>query len=383
MARQPGEQSPPGSGASIALCHEWMAQWTGSEKTFAAMADEFPQADLYALTVNADLGFPSDGRRVTTTFIEGLRPLRRARALQLPLMPLAWRSVSHRAYDVVITSSHACVKGFRPGREALHLCYCYTPMRYAWLSEVDRRGHASRLQAAGKAYFRRWDRISAGWVDEFAAISTCVRDRVRRFYDRDATVIAPPVDTDYFVPAVESPRRDDFALAVSRLVGYKRIDLAIRACVRVGYPLIVAGTGPEERALRALAAGLRGDVTFVTGPDDAGLRDLYRRARVLVHAGEEDFGIVPVEAQACGTPVLAYGVGGVVDTVLPGLTGVLVADQDERSLAEGLEDLLGRSLDPLACRRNAERFGARRFRAQLREWVEDATGARGLDLSPD
>jgi glycosyltransferase involved in cell wall biosynthesis len=256
-------------------------------------------------------------------------------------------------------------------------------MRYAWLSEVDRRGHASRLQAAGKAYFRRWDRISAGWVDEFAAISTCVRDRVRRFYDRDATVIAPPVDTDYFVPAVESPRRDDFALAVSRLVGYKRIDLAIRACVRVGYPLIVAGTGPEERALRALAAGLRGDVTFVTGPDDAGLRDLYRRARVLVHAGEEDFGIVPVEAQACGTPVLAYGVGGVVDTVLPGLTGVLVADQDERSLAEGLEDLLGRSLDPLACRRNAERFGARRFRAQLREWVEDATGARGLGLSPD
>lgn len=382
MARQPQDQVGSGSCPSIALVHEWMAQWTGSEKTFAAMADEFPQADLYALTVNAHLGFPSDGRSVTTTFVNRLRPLRNARALQLPLMPLAWRSVSRRAYDVVVTSSHACVKGFGPGREALHLCYCYTPMRYAWLSEVDRRGHPSRLQAAGKTYFRRWDRMSSSWVDEFAAISTCVRERVQRFYGRDAKVIAPPVDVDYFVPAVESARRDDVALAVSRLVGYKRIDLAIRACARLGYPLIVAGTGPEEGALRALASEVRGDVTFVTGPDDATLRDLYRRARVLVFAGEEDFGIVPVEAQACGTPVLAYGVGGVVDTVLPGVTGVLVDEQDERSLAEGLEDLLSRSLDPLACRKNAERFGAKRFRAQLKEWVDDATRTRGLNLSP-
>jgi len=375
---------PEGSnpGPSIALCHEWLGNWTGSERTFAVMAEAFPTAELFALTVNPELGFPSDGRSLTTTFVDRLAPLRSARALQLPLMPLAWRLVTRRPYDVVITSSHACAKGFRPGRTALHLSYCYTPMRYAWLSSLDRRGRGGRLRVLGETYFRRWDRMSARWVDEFAAISTCVQERIRRFYGREARVIAPPVNTEFFVLAAEPQERGDFALAVSRMVGYKRIDLAIRACSKMRYPLVVAGRGPEERALRTLAADLGGNVRFVESPDDDALRDLYRQARVLVFPGEEDFGIVPVEAQACGTPVLAYGRGGILDTVVPGVTGVLVAEQSEKALASGLEDILNRPLDPLVCRRNAERFSSDRFVAELRMWVREAACARGLDVDP-
>jgi glycosyltransferase involved in cell wall biosynthesis len=294
-------------------------------------------------------------------------------------MPLAWRYASRRSYDVVLTSSHACVKGFWPGRAALHLSYCYTPMRYAWLPALDQRSGKGRPQDLGAAYLRRWDQKSAAWVDDFAAISTCVRDRIERWYGRPARVIHPPVDVGYYSPSPEGGGPGRFALAVGRMVGYKRFDLAVRACHRVGYPLVVAGAGPEEARLRALAAGLGADVTFVIDPGDDALRELYRRAEVLVFPGEEDFGIVPVEAQACGTPVLAYGKGGVTDTVVPGVTGVLVDEQDEQALATALLAVLEHPLDPERCRSNAARFGLERFRAELRAWVATMAKARGLD----
>jgi len=344
------------------------------------MAKTFPSADLYALTVDRGQNFSFSGRSVTTTFLDHVAPLARTRSLQLPLMPLAWRFASRRRYDLVITSSHACAKGFRPGRTSLHLSYCHTPMRYAWLSSVDRRARTGYFRRLGEEYFRRWDRMSAHWVDEFAANSTCVRDRIQQFYGRQARIIAPPVDTEFFVPPLEAGSKGEFALAVSRMVGYKRLDLAIQACRHVGYPLVVAGAGPEEGRLRALAADLGADVKFVRSPDDGALRELYRGAQVLIFPGEEDFGIVPVEAQACGTPVVAYGRGGVLDTVVPGVTGVLVAEQDERSLAAGIEAVLENPPDPLRCRENAERFSADRFQHQFREWVTEAVHARGLDL---
>ncbi len=358
------------------MCHEWLAARHGSEKTFEAMAGALPTADVYGLTWNPESGLNLAGRPVTSTFLNRLRPLRGRRALQLPLMPLAWRYASRRDYDLVVTSSHACAKGFRPGRQALHLCYCYTPMRYLWLSSIDTRRRRSTVTVPFERLMRAWDLSSVAWVDEFAAISTAVQARIGEFYNRPATVIHPPVDTDHYTPG----HRGDggYALSVSRMVPYKRLDLAIRACHRVGHPLVVAGAGPAEVELRALAAGLAADVRFVVEPDDDQLRELYRSADVLVFTAEEDFGIVPVEAQACGTPVVALSRGGTLDTVLPGTTGVLVDELDVDEFAAGVERALNAGLAPSDCRRNAERFSASRFRNEFLDWVIGSAEARGV-----
>ena len=377
MARRPA--GGPSTGAGLALCHEWLAARDGSEKTFEAMAATFPAADLYGLTWNRSAGLDFGGRQVDTTFLDRLTPLRNHRMLQLPLMPVAWRYASRRRYDVVVTSSHACAKGFWPARQALHLCYCYTPMRYLWLSSIDARRPRNRVSAPVERWLRSWDLASVRWVDGFAAISTAVQGRIQELYGSTSTVIPPPVDTEHFTPAGK-PTRSGFALAVSRMVPYKRIDLAIRACHRVGHPLVVAGNGPAEQALRSLAAELNADVRFVIRPDDDRLRNLYRSADVVVFPAEEDFGIVSVEAQACGTPVVALDRGGSLDTVLPGTTGVLVPEQDEDSLASGIETALNGVFDPADCRRNAERFSVSNFGERFRRWVLDSAAARGIGL---
>ncbi|MGH9156469.1 MAG: glycosyltransferase [Acidimicrobiales bacterium] len=368
-------------GRRVALCHEWLAARHGSEKTFEAMAAALPAARLHSLTWKRDSGLDFGGRRVSTTFLDHPLLRDRPRLWQLPLMPLAWRYASREQFDLVVTSSHACAKGFGPARKSLHLCYCYTPMRYAWLSSVDqRRGRRpGRVTSAGERWLRSWDLASVAWVDEFAAISTSVRQRVQELYGRASRVIHPPVDVDTFTPG-PAVQAGGFALAVSRMVPYKRLDLAIRAAHLARHPLIVAGAGSEEGHLRALAAGLAADVRFVIEPTDAQLADLYRAADLVLFPPEEDFGIVPVEAQACGTPVVAYGRGGSLDTVVPGVTGVHVSDQDPDAFAAGMRTVLRGGLDPLACRRNAERFSATRFTDAFIDWVVDSGAARGIEV---
>ncbi len=363
---------------NLALCHEWLGDRTGSEKTFEAMALATPTADLYALTWDRSAGFAFGGRTPATTFLDRVAWARERRQVQLPLMPLAWRYATRRRYDLVVTSSHACAKGFWPARAARHLCYCYTPMRYVWLPDVDSRARHGPFTAIPRAALRAWDRRSADWVDEFAAISGAVRARIERFYGRPARVIHPPVDTDYFTPPAEggigAGGRGEFVLVASRFVPYKRIDLAMRACHALRYPVVVAGAGPDEGALRALARELGASVRFVIGPSDDELRELYRTARALVFPAFEDFGIVPVEAQACGTPVLGLAAGGSLDTVQDGVTGVLVDDADVVSVRDGLERLLGLGLSAGACRRNAERFSTGRFLDEFQGWVAAHAG---------
>lgn len=362
----------------VALCHEWLVDRYGSEKTFELMAEELPAADLYALTRDPAATFSFDGRRVSTTALDRVGALRGHRALQLPLMPLAWRYASRQRYDLVVTSSHACVKGFGPGRRALHLCYCYTPVRYGWTPGVDARGGYARLTDVAARGLRSWDRASARWVDQFAAISGAVAGRIDAFYGRPAVVIHPPVDVAFFNPPTVPVVRVG-ALAVSRMIPYKRLDLAIQACHRARCPLVVAGSGPDEARLRQLGAELGADVRFVISPTDSELRELYRGAGVVVFPAEEDFGIVAVEAQACGAPVVALGRGGSLDTVVDGETGVLVGDQDDKLFAEAIEWVLAAGVDPDACRANAERFSVARFRAEFGAWVDQAAVSLGFD----
>jgi glycosyltransferase involved in cell wall biosynthesis len=359
--------------ARIAIAHEWLAVRAGSEKTFEAMADALPGADLYALTLEPEVPFDFGGREVTTTFLDRARALRTRRELTLPLMPLAWRLIRARSgYDKVLTSSHACVKAFPPGGESEHWCYCYAPMRYAWDPDIDTRtGGSGRALRPALAALRRWDLRASRRVDHFAAISSAVRDRIAACYGRDSTIIYPPVDTDWYTPP-DRPVQRERALAMSRFVPYKRIDLAIEAAARAEVPLTVAGSGPGEAELRSHAARLGADVTFEIHPSDERLRELYRTAMALIFPVNEDFGIVPVEAQACGTPVIALDVGGARDTVVQGETGYRVARADPDELAAALQEVSGGGIEPEACRRNAERFSLPRFREELRGWMGEA-----------
>lgn len=362
----------------MALAHEWLDARAGSEKAFEALAAVFPEADLYALTDTLGEELRTGGRRVSTTLLARVPVLRNRRDLALPFMPLAWRTVTRRHYDVVITSSHACVKGFRPGREALHLCYCYTPMRYVW-DPHDQRSGVHRLSALGpRAALRRWDRRSARWVDSFAAISTAVQNRIERYYDRPSRVIHPPVDTEFYSPEAGTGSAgpgEPFVLACSRFIPYKRLDLAILAADRVGVPIVVAGRGPGEASLRSLAETVRVPVTFEVAPTDDRLRNLYRGAAAFVFPALEDFGIVAVEAQACGTPVVALAEGGTADTVVDGLTGALVESQDVDEFAKGLSRALEIETGE-ACVAQAASFSTPAFDRRVRAWVTEAGDGR-------
>lgn len=348
----------------MAIAHEWLHARAGSEKTFEAMAAAFPDADLYALSIEPEVDWSID-RPVRTTFLDrGV--LRNRRAMTLPLMPLAWRTVSREQYEVVLTSSHACVKGFRPGRTATHFSYVHSPMRYAWHADIDGR---SAIAGVGRAAFRSWDRRSAGWVDSFAVNSTEVARRVKEAYGRDATVIHPPVDTEWFTPG-DTARRH--FLALGRFVAYKRFDVVLELARHLDALFVIAGGGPDENNLRRSASGLP-NVEFVISPSDATVRDLMRGAHALVFPGREDFGIVPVEAQACGTPVVALGQGGVLDTVVDGQTGVLVPTVDVEGFAQALDNVARQGASQATqCRTNAERFSAENFSRALRTWLAAA-----------
>lgn len=379
----------------MALAHEWLDSRAGSEKTFEVLAGAFPDADLYALSNELGAGFDSGGRPVHTTFIPRLPLVRAHRSLALPLMPLAWRTVTRRRYDVVITSSHACVKGFGPARHARHLCYCYAPMRYVWdRHDVRSRLHGLANLGPGPA-LRAWDRRSSEWVDDFAAISTAVQARIADYYGRESRVINPPVDTSFYVPAPdptdgeaghpapgEAPLpRGPYVLACSRFIAYKRLDLAILAADRVGLAVVVAGHGPGEAALRAVAERVRVPVTFVVSPSDEQLRALYRAAAAFVFPALEDFGIVAVEAQACGTPAVGLAAGGSLDTIVDGVTGSLVDAQDVDEFAAGLQRALD-GADSRACVAHAASFSHRAFRARVRSWVDDAGSSVGPSATP-
>jgi glycosyltransferase involved in cell wall biosynthesis len=374
------DDSDPGSAPRMAVCHEWLNARHGSEKTFEQIAKTFPEADLFALTFNPSAGLDFESRPIARTFLDRTGPLKSRRQLVLPLMPLAWRLASREPYDIVVSSSHACAKGFWPGRRALHLCYCYTPMRYVWLPELDRRRRSGVLTGFGRAAMRQWDLRSLEWVDSFAAISNEVRARVERFYSRSARVIHPPVDTAFYTPG-DGGANNDLAVAVSRFIPYKRLDLAIRACRQVGLKLVLAGAGPQEAALRDMASELKAEVEFSIDPTDETIRNLYRSAKVCLFPAEEDFGIVAVEAQACGTPVVALGRGGSLDTVVDGVTGVHIAEQSVGDLIAGIEAVLGGDLSPEHCRRHAERFAVPRFRRELRDWVAEEAAEAGWELA--
>ena len=352
----------------VAITADWLNTSGGGERVLVQLHRMFPEAPVYT-TVCDRSAIPAEMRDwdIRTSFLQRVPFARRRHQPFLPFMPMAFEQFDMSEYDLVITTNSACAKGVitRPG--ALNVCYCYTPCRYIWdLYHEYTRGMRLRALFAPVAHWLRvWDRVSADRVDHFVGISHEVASRIRRHYRRDAEVVYPPVDVDRIQPNGLPP--EDFYLVVARLVPYKRVDLAVQAASRLGRRLVVVGDGSERRRLEALAGPT---VEFLGRRGDDEVAELLARCRAFLFPGWEDFGIAPVEAQAAGRPVIAYGRGGAAETVVDGSTGVLFDEQSVDALAEAMLRADGIAFDAATCRRNAERFGADVFRAQLGAAIE-------------
>jgi glycosyltransferase involved in cell wall biosynthesis len=359
----------------VAIAHDWLTIPGGSETVVLELLEMFPNAELYT-SIYDPAPWPAQitDRPVHTTWLNRVPGAQRFYPKLLPLMTLAFDTFDLSSYDLVISSSHANAKNVRTGPGTLHVCYCHTPMRYAWEPEFLDGEIGTRTRRALSpvlAWLRRRDLRGSSRPDAFVANSAHVADRIRRYWGRDSTVVHPPVDLESFLPLTRSPQ--DYYLVLGRVVPYKRVDLAVRAAALAGRQVKVAGDGRAIESVRQIA-GPEAQLLGRVSDDD---RDrLLGGARALLFPGEEDFGIVPVEAQAAGVPVIAYGVGGATETVRDEHTGVLFGRQTAESLAAAVAHFEDLQLDESAIRANARRFGRDRFRAEMAQAILRADGRR-------
>jgi glycosyltransferase involved in cell wall biosynthesis len=357
----------------IAIVHEWFTSMRGGEKCVEALCEVFPDATLHALLhVRGSVSPVIERMTVRTSFVQHLPFAATHYRHYLPLFPAAVGRFDLSAYDIVISSNHCAAKGVRTAPHTLHICYCYTPMRYIWTQYDDyfgagRSGPMTRLgMAAAVGYLRRWDLRTAKNPHYFVAISENIRARIRAIYGRDSEVIYPPVETTALAAVTE---HEGFDLVVSALVPYKRIDLAVEAYNRMGKRLVVIGDGPDLARLRQSGGST---VQFLGWRSDDEVRDHFRRCRAVIFPGEEDFGIVPVEAIACGKPVVAYARGGALETVLEGSglrTGVLFERQAVDSLIAAVLKLDALTFDPVAMHTFALKFDREIFKQKMKDFV--------------
>jgi glycosyltransferase involved in cell wall biosynthesis len=377
-AAPPGEAPRTSPARRVALVHDWLTGMRGGEKVLEELCALFPDAPIYTL-----FHFPGsvsqaiERHPIHTSFLQRAPGIRRHYRSYLPLFPSAIEDfdLAGQGFDLVVSSSHCVAKGVLPPPGAFHLCYCHTPMRYAWDQEhayfPRRRGLVARLRALALSALRTWDAASASRVDLFVANSSFVAERIRRYYGRPAEVAHPPVDVTFFTPGPAHPAhpanieetQGEYALMVSALAPYKRLELGIAACRRLGLPLAIVGEGPEREQLARLAGP---ETRFLGRVGPERLRDLYRGALCLLQPGVEDFGIASVEALACGTPVAAVRQGGVLDVVEDGVHGALYPEEEG---VDGLTAAIDKTRrirsNQAHLRQRAERFSAQRFTERL------------------
>jgi glycosyltransferase involved in cell wall biosynthesis len=365
-------QSPPSDMLAshrklkVAIVHYWLVNMRGGERVIEDLCKLFPDADIFTHSYAPENVSPTIRQhRVTTTFVSRLPFARTHFRKYLPLMPYALEHLDLSAYDLVISSESGPAKGVIVRPDALHICYCHSPMRYIWDQYApyyaSAAGATRFIMPWAATPLRQWDVTSAARVDHFVANSRCVAERIRKYWRRDAEVIPPPVDVKRFNA---TRARDDFYLHVGEMVPYKRTDLAIQACNALGRRLIVIGDGAEAKSLRKLAGPT---IEFIGRASDEVVADHYARCRALLFAGEEDFGIVPVEAMASGAPVIAFGRGGVRDSILADVTGVFFDTQDVDSLIAAMQrfETLETEFDRQTLVARAKQFGREHFRERF------------------
>jgi glycosyltransferase involved in cell wall biosynthesis len=354
-----------------AVVHDWLNGMRGGEKVLEALLDIYPHATIYTLFhERGKVSTRIESHRIITSWLNRIPGVYRHYRNLLPLFPYAVESWDLSGFDLVISSSHAVAKGVRAGG-ATHICYCHTPMRYVWDAEDDYafgtiRGSILRVV---RPRLQHWDCEAARRVDHFIANSRFVRERIRTYYGREAEVIHPPIDTLFFAPSSDV-NRQDFYLAVGALVPYKRFDLIIDTFNKLDRKLVIAGSGPELARLRKIA---RRNVEFRGWIADEQLRHLYRTAKALVFAAREDFGMVAVEAQACGCPVIAFGTGGSVETIQDGMNGILFAEQDADDLVRAIRRFESMTWPEEQVRCRVEIFSRETFQTRIRKFVTERT----------
>jgi glycosyltransferase involved in cell wall biosynthesis len=354
----------------VALIHDFLLDVRGAERTFSALADMYPQADLFTAVYDPR---GTEGRfahrNVNTSFLQRLRPTARTFRPLLPFYPYAMEALDLSGYDLVVSSSSAWAHGVIVDPDAVHVCYCHNPFRYAWNARDETLNQRSALQRAALRMvfqrWRQWDWIAAQRVDRYIANSETTARRIRRYFGRESDVVYPPVETSRFTPGPVS----DFYAVLSELMPHKRIHLAVEAFNRLRLPLVVIGNGPDARHLRRIAGPT---ISFAGRVSDERAAELLSASRALIVTATEEFGIAAVEAQAAGRPVIALAEGGVRETVQEGLTGTFYDDATPEALAAAVAGFDTMAIDPAACVANADRFDVAHFRHGIRSVVAEA-----------
>ena len=368
----------------VAIVHYWMVNMRGGERVLEALCELYPDADIFTHVYAADRMSPVIRQhRVRTTFIGSLPWARRFYQSYLPLMPLALEQLDLREYDLVISSEFGPAKGVLTRPDSVHVCYCHTPMRYAWNMYQDymagRRGPMRWAMAVLLHRLRQWDVTAAARVDHFVANSLNVAMRIRKYYRRDAMVIPPPVDVELFGSVANDVASDTY-VCIGQLIPYKRVDIAVEAFNRLGKKLIVIGEGSQYAALARAACP---NISFLGRIDDQTLREHYASCRALIFPGEEDFGIVPLEAMAAGRPVLAFARGGATETVVSGLSGLLFNEQTPESLIDAVRrfEASEASFDPARIAAHAAGFAKARFKERFMSFIDSVTTEHSSSLA--
>ncbi len=356
----------------IAIVHDWLPFMGGAENVVTNMMEVFPEAVLYTSICNKDrlTGKLKETEIVTTHLQKKKKEIINHRKL-FPFMPTAMESIDLTSYDIVISSSSSVAKSVITGPDTLHICYCHTPMRYGWefmhnyIGELSGKGRfKNKLKSYFMSFMRVWDYASSARVDVYVANSVNVAKRIKKHYRRDAYVIHPPVRGNIFQISNEN---GDFYLCVSRLQEYKRVDIAVEACTKLNVPLVVIGDGPEQQKLKKMAGSC---VKFLGRVSDDVIREHYGKCKAFLFPGEEDYGITPLEAQASERPVIAYGKGGVLETVIDGETGVFFKEQTVESMIEAIKKAKKIEFQKEKLREHAMEFDEEVFRKKLKKFIE-------------
>ncbi|MDO8142611.1 MAG: glycosyltransferase [Candidatus Brocadiales bacterium] len=376
----------------IAIIHDWLTGMRGGEKVLEIFCELFPEADIFTLIhIHGSVSKIIEEKRIRTSFLQKIPlAMKRYRSF-LPLFPLAIEGFDLSGYDIVLSSSHCVAKGILTSSSTTHICYCHTPMRYVWehyntYFGNGKKGFVARFIMPSVAhYLRIWDVVSSNRVDYFVANSYNVANRIGKYYKRSAEVIHPPVDCSFYTP-MDAHRQGDYYLIVSAFAPYKRIDIAVDAFEKLGLPLIIIGGGQEEERIRRMS---KKHVKCIGWQSSETLKEYYRGCKALIFPGEEDFGIVPLEAQACGKPVIAFAKGGVLETVRgiypysestpkmtqrkpDTLTGVFFTEQTTESLTEAVKYFENNKnlFNPLLIRKHAEGFDTLIFKEKFRQYID-------------